>query len=68
MTDFGRGPAAPDYSPHGDKTMRALGLMGEALDLIDANHGPHDVGALLDQAMCRLRDYLDGRSSKPANS
>ena len=69
MTEFGRGPAAPDHFPKDDKTRRALGLMAKALDLIDANDGPHDVGAYLDQAICRLRDHIDKRgSSEPGTS
>ena len=63
MSDFSRGEAAPGPSSDSDKARRALGLMGEALDLIDANDGPHDAGAFLDQAMCRLRDYLDRQGS-----
>ncbi|HEY0630096.1 MAG TPA: hypothetical protein VGD23_12285 [Sphingomicrobium sp.] len=39
---------------------RALELMREALELLDGNHGPHDVRAHLDDAINRLQRELDG--------
>jgi len=43
---------------HG-KASTALRLMEQALDLIDANDGPHDAGAILDHAIHRLRAHLE---------
>jgi hypothetical protein len=44
---------------NGDKARHALLLMSRALDLLDANGGPHDAAADLDHAICRLRDWID---------
>lgn len=61
MSNLSRGPATDDSLPDGDQPTRALALMNEALALIDANDGPHDVGAYLDHAICKLRDWIAGR-------
>jgi hypothetical protein len=61
MSNSSRDPAAEKGFANGDRPKKALKLMGEALDLIDANGGPHDVGAYLDQAMCRLKEWIEKR-------
>jgi len=61
MSNAGREPAAQEIGVGYDKARQALSLMGNALDLIDANDGPHDAGAYLDQAICRLRDWIAKR-------
>jgi hypothetical protein len=65
MSNAGRGPAAEDPTvPKEGRAREALRLMAEALTLIDANDGPDDAGAYLDQAIHRLRDWIDRASSK----
>ena len=66
MTRPRRDPAAEDQEPM-DREARAseaLELMGRALHLLDANDGPDDAGAYLDQAIHRLRDWIDQQHLK----
>ena len=46
---------------------RALGLMIDALKLLDRNRGPHDVCAHLDLAINRLKATL-GKGRTPPNN
>lgn len=48
-------PCSDEAAIHGAK---ALSLMEEALDLLDSADFPGEVGADLDQAICRLRTAL----------
>lgn len=41
-----------------DKLAKALSQMESALKLLDQTDAPHDIGAHLDMAICRLRDRL----------
>ena len=61
MPTESRDHAAEESSREKNMAEMALELMQQALDLIDANDGPHDVGAILDQSIHRLRDWLDKR-------
>lgn len=47
----------------GNDAAAALGLMGRALALLDANEVPADVGAYLDHAIHKLRDWTDRAES-----
>ena len=58
-----RDRAAQECAGDDDKAGTALGLMEQALDLIDANGGPVDAGAILDQAIHRLRDHMQASGS-----
>jgi len=64
MSTPSRDSAADQYLPEGDKARQALAMMSGALDLIDENDGPHDVGAYLDQAICRLTDWIERKPTK----
>ena len=63
MPTESRDPAANKLSRAEDKAATALELMQQALDLIDANDGPHDAGAILDQSIHRLRDWIEKRGT-----
>lgn len=54
-----RDRAAGEPAREDDKAGTALRLMEQALELIDANDGPDDAGAILDQAIHRLRAYIE---------
>lgn len=59
MGESGREPAAETARGNSkDPAGEALGLMEKALRIIDANDGPHDVGAHLDLAIHRLRESM----------
>lgn len=45
-----------------DQAGGALELMEKALSLIDANDGPNDVGAHLDLAIHRLREWIQSQT------
>lgn len=47
----------------GNDAADALGLMGRALALLDATEVPADVGAYLDHAIHKLRDWTDSAAS-----
>jgi hypothetical protein len=54
--------SAPGNSTAGEDeagARQALGLMIEALRLLDLDHGPHDVRAHLDLAINRLQASID---------
>jgi hypothetical protein len=53
-----RDRAAKKPAPEDGKAAAALRLMEQALQLIDDNGGPDDAGAILDQAIHRLRSYV----------
>jgi hypothetical protein len=63
MPNRRRDRAAQNVAREEDKAGTALRLMEEALELIDANNGPDDAGAILDQAIHRLRAYIEARRS-----
>lgn len=44
---------------------RALTLMRESLALLDEGCAPHDIGAHLDLAICRLEEALNTRAVQP---
>ena len=58
----------PDPIPSRDNVTEALSLMIEALELIDANQGPDDVGAHLDLAIHRLKEWIVSGQAKSATS
>ena len=62
MSNAGRDPATeePNAESEGDRARAALALMERALKLIDDNDGPGDAGAYLDQAIHRLKGWIDG--------
>ena len=66
MTNPRRDPATEDQeSVHREaRASEAIELMGRALHLLDANGGPDDAGAYLDQAIHRLRDWIDQQHLK----
>lgn len=59
MPSKSRDHAADNVARDNDKAGNALRLMEQALALIDANEGPDDAGAILDQAIQRLRSYIE---------
>ena len=59
MPSKSRDRAAEAVAREDDKASTALRLMEQALDLIDANDGPADAGAILDHAIHRLRAHID---------
>ena len=60
MQTTGRDPAAnPAAAPPQAGMRQALGLMEQALKLLDDHEGPNDAGAHLDLAVHRLRDWLE---------
>ena len=57
-----------DHAPGTDESAQeaptdALALMERALGILDANGGPVDVGAHLDLAIERLKDWLERAQS-----
>lgn len=46
-----------------DHAAEVLGLMNRALALLDANGAPADIGAYLDHALHRLRDWIESAAS-----
>ncbi len=54
-----RETAAQESSREKDKAAAALLLMQQALDLLDATDGAEHVGATLDLAIRRLRDWTE---------
>lgn len=58
MSHPSRDPAANESIPKTDPANEALDLLVEALELIDSIEGPGDVGAHLDLAIHRLRDWI----------
>ena len=64
MPGKSRDPAAHNAAREDDKAGTALRLMEQALDLIDANDGPDDAGAILDQAIHRLRAYIEASPTR----
>jgi ribosomal protein S7 len=59
MPSKSRDRAAENVTRDHGKASTALRLMEQALELIDANDGPHDAGAILDHAIHRLRAHLE---------
>jgi hypothetical protein len=60
MSHAGRNSATDGNHPSPEERVReALVLLEQALALLDANEGPGDVGAHLDLAINRLKDWLD---------
>ena len=61
MSSPGRDPATeePNTAPEEGRARQALTLMEQALLLIDADEGPQDAGAYLDNAIHRLRDWIN---------
>lgn len=56
-------PASRTRESRKDKrAIEALGLMREALKLLDENEGPDDAGARLDDAINRLKDWLESET------
>lgn len=66
MSNADRDPATEETNAasEGNRAGAALDLMMQALILIDANEGPDDAGAYLDQAIHRLQDWIDRDSPK----
>jgi hypothetical protein len=64
MINSGPGAAAPATEQPGDKASAALGLMVEALELIDSSEGGGIAGAHLDLAIHRLREWIAGNPPK----
>ena len=59
MSTPGRVPATrSNESDLQDGAGKALALMEQALGVLDANGGPSDVGAHLDLAIHRLKDWV----------
>lgn len=62
MSTPGREVAAPKFeAPLTGDVQQALGLMEDALRLLDDHDGPPDAGAHLDLAVHRLREWLQAR-------
>lgn len=59
MSKSGRGFATGKSAPASGKCAEALELMQKALLLIDRHDGPHDVGAHLDLAIARLKEWIE---------
>lgn len=61
MSSGSRIPAAenPNAKNKEARANEALNLMLQALDLIDKNEGPRDVGAHLDLAINRLQESIE---------
>ena len=59
MSNKSRDRVAENVAREHGKSSTALRLMEQALDLIDADGGPHDAGAILDHAIHRLRAHLE---------
>ena len=66
MAKSSRDPAAKDQQSVGEmaRAKESLELMDRALQLLDAIYGPDDAGAYLDQAIHRLRDWIDQQHIK----
>jgi hypothetical protein len=66
MAMINSGPAATARATDhcSDKASEALGLMVEALELIDSSEGGGIAGAHLDLAIHRLREWIAGESAK----
>lgn len=48
------------------RAAEALRLMRDALQLLDENDGPHDAGAHLDDAINRLKGWLQSETGRNA--
>lgn len=59
MSKSGRDFATGKNAPAPEKCAEALDLMEKALLLIDHHDGPHDVGAHLDLAVSRLKEWIE---------
>ena len=61
MPTSGRGFATRKSNCTPNDCAEALTLMERALDIIDHQDGPADVGAHLDLAIARLRNWVDAQ-------
>lgn len=51
-----------------DKWPLALGLLTDALQLLDESNAPLEIGAEIDLAIHRLRAAIEGKGAKPLRS
>ena len=53
-------------SDEGSAAARVLALLEEALEVLDSSDAPAEIGAHVDLAACRLRDFVEQNGSGEA--